>query len=40
MEECLEKLKSQVHVALVGGSDLVKIEEQMTSANTGNFGPE
>ncbi|XP_060063395.1 phosphomannomutase 2-like [Ylistrum balloti] len=29
MEEFLQKLKSKVHVALVGGSDLVKIEEQM-----------
>ncbi|XP_033741800.1 phosphomannomutase 2-like [Pecten maximus] len=29
MEEFLKKLKSKVHVGLVGGSDLVKIEEQM-----------
>ncbi|XP_069124608.1 phosphomannomutase 2-like [Argopecten irradians] len=29
MEEFLQKLKSKVDVALVGGSDLVKIEEQM-----------
>ncbi|OWF52993.1 phosphomannomutase 2-like [Mizuhopecten yessoensis] len=30
MDEFLQKLKRKVPVALVGGSDLVKIEEQMT----------
>ena len=29
MQEFLQKLRSKVKVALVGGSDLVKIAEQM-----------
>lgn len=29
MEECLKKLKTKVVVGLVGGSDAVKISEQM-----------
>ena len=29
MEELLQKLRSKVKVALVGGSDLVKVAEQM-----------
>ncbi len=36
MREFLEQLKSRVVVGLVGGSDLAKIEEQMTLNGNGD----
>ena len=37
MEDFLEKVKSKVVVALVGGSDLVKIDEQMGGHHDGTY---